>query len=191
MLLTLLIACANVAILMIAQWTGREQEIAIRSSLGASRGRIVRALLTESALIASCGGALGIAATYALRGLIVQRAGPLVAFLDLTIPWGVLMQGILLTLMTGVVAGMAGGSGRLVAAQSSKLVATGLVLGVGLMFGLRQVVRAAGGGGSAFDPQWRAFAIPMLIVVAIGIVATWLPSRRARRINPVQLLRSS
>ena len=106
-LLTLLIACANVAILMIAQWTGREQEIAIRSSLGASRGRIVRALLTESVLIASCGGALGIAVTYALRGLIVQRAGPLVAFFDLTIPWSVLMQGILLTLMTGVIAGMA------------------------------------------------------------------------------------
>jgi predicted permease len=106
-LLTLLIACANVAILMIAQWTGREQEIAIRSSLGASRGRIVRALLTESVLIAVCGGVLGIAMTYALRGLIVRRAGPMVAFFDLTIPVSVLIQGILLTLMTGVIAGLA------------------------------------------------------------------------------------
>ena len=105
--LTLLIACANVAILMIAQWTGREQEIAIRSSLGASRGRIVRALLTESVLIATVGGALGIAVTYALRGVIVRRAGPLVAFFDLTIPWSILLQGILLTLMAGVIAGMA------------------------------------------------------------------------------------
>jgi hypothetical protein len=80
-----------------------------RDPLGAGRRprRIVRALLTESVLIASCGGALGIAVTYALRGLIVQRAGPLVAFFDLTIPWSVLMQGILLTLMTGVIAGMA------------------------------------------------------------------------------------
>jgi predicted permease len=106
-LLTLLIACANVAILMIAQWTGREQEIAIRSALGASRRRIVHALLTESVLIASCGGALGIVATYALRGLIIRRAGPLVAFFDLTIPWTVLIQGILLTVMTGVIAGLA------------------------------------------------------------------------------------
>ena len=80
---------------------------------------------------------------------------------------------------------------RLVAAQSSKLVATGIVLGLGLMWGVRQLVRSAGGGGNVFDPQWPAFAIPMLIVVVIGIVASWLPTRRARRIDPAQLLRSS
>ena len=106
-MLTLLIACANVAILMIAQWTGREHEIAIRASLGASRGRIVKALLTESVLIATCGGLLGIAVIYALLGIIVNRAGPLVAFFDLSMDWGVLFQGMLLTLMTGMVAGVA------------------------------------------------------------------------------------
>jgi ABC-type antimicrobial peptide transport system permease subunit len=79
---------------------------------------------------------------------------------------------------------------RLVAAQSARLVAIGLVFGLGLMWALRQLVRSAGGAGSSFDPQWRAFAVPLLILVVIGIVATWLPSRRALRIDPAQVLRS-
>jgi ABC-type antimicrobial peptide transport system permease subunit len=66
----------------------------------------------------------------------------------------------------------------------------GLVLGLGLMWALRQVVRSAGGAGSSFDPQWRAFASPILVLVVIGVLATWLPTRRARRIDPAQLLRS-
>ena len=69
--------------------------------------------------------------------------------------------------------------------------ATGVVLGLGLMWVLRQLVRSAGGAGSSFDPQWRAFALPLLILFVIGIVATWFPLPRARRIDPAQVLRSS
>jgi predicted permease len=105
-LLTLLIACANVAILMIAQWTAREHEIAIRASIGASRGRIVRLLLTESVVVASLGGILGVCCTFALRGLIVRSGGE-IPFYDLSIDPRVLVQIAVITLLTGMTAGLA------------------------------------------------------------------------------------
>jgi predicted permease len=105
-LLTLLIACANVAILVIAQWTAREHEIAIRASLGASRSRIVRALVTESVVIATLGGLVGVCATMALRGLMVRNGGPFLRLYDLSIDPRILLQSILITLVTGVVAGI-------------------------------------------------------------------------------------
>jgi predicted permease len=105
-LLTLLIACANVAILMIAQWTAREQEIAIRASIGATRGRIVRGLLTESVLIALCGGALGIAATLMLRGWIVHSDSGGELFFALTIDPIIFVETAAIALLTGIVAGI-------------------------------------------------------------------------------------
>jgi putative ABC transport system permease protein len=105
-LLTLLIACANVAILVIAQWTAREHEIAIRASLGASRGRVVRGLLAESMIIAVLGGALGICVALGLSGIIAHRAGAAVQFFDLSIEPHVLIDSILITMFTGVICGI-------------------------------------------------------------------------------------
>ena len=105
-LLTLLIACANVAILVIAQWTAREHETAIRASLGASRSRIVRALVTESVVIATLGGLVGVCATMALRGLMVRNGGPFLRLYDLSIDPRILFQSVLITILTGVVSGI-------------------------------------------------------------------------------------
>ena len=88
-----------------------------------------------------------------------------------------------------------GASGRdqilLVSLRSLRLVGIGTAIGVGLTFALAQVARAADAAGSYLYPPWAAFVLPIAVMLTVAVIATWLPMLRARRIDPVVLLRTT
>ena len=103
----LLIACANVANLMLARAAARHKEVAIRTALGADRWSLVKQLLAESVMLSVIGGAVGLVLAYAsIRGLVAINTGNIPGITDLAIDARVMLFTLAISLVTGVVFGL-------------------------------------------------------------------------------------
>jgi predicted permease len=146
----LLIACANVANLMLARAVSRRKEIGVRTALGASSGRIVRQLLTESILLGICGGALGVVfAFWSMRGIHVLGAKSIPRVAGVAIDLQVLVFTLVLSVFSGVLFGLAP------ALRAARL-------------DLRAALNHARGGGDRFRRLLVIGELALSVVLLIG-----------------------
>jgi predicted permease len=171
--LILAIACANIANLLLARATSRRREIAVRLSLGAGRFRLVRQLLTESLLLASLGGALGVAIASWGVGLLTRMLsnGDRDFTLHANLNWHVLGVAAALSLLTGVLFGLAP------ALQSTRL---------DILPALKKT-RGGDSGPRRHPGVGRLLVVSQIVLCLLLLVAAGLFARTLGNLQSVQL----
>ena len=165
----LLIACANIANLLLARGSGRQRELGVRRALGSSRARLVRLLLAESVLLAALGGLAGAAVTvWLIEALFALVPAGLPRLSEVVIDQRVLMFNAILALTTAVV------FGTLPALQCSRLDITG-------------AVREGGRGASGRRPLGSALVVIEFSMALVLLVGAALFARSLWRLQHVDL----
>jgi predicted permease len=171
--LVLLIACSNVANLMLAKAVARQKEIAIRLSMGAGRGRLIRQLLTESCLLGLLGGLLGILVAYAGRDFIWSFRPAFVAdnLVHPTLDSRVFLFALFISLGTGLLFGL------VPALQASRF---------DVVETLKNEARTVGGERRRFSLR-NGLVVAQVALSIVSLVAAGLflrSARHAREIDP-------
>jgi predicted permease len=166
----LLIACANIANLLLARFAGRRREIAARFALGASRRDVVRQLVTESMLVAGLGGVVGLLlAHWALGGFVAFGADLIPRILEIRIDPIALGFSIVVTLVTGLAIGL------LPALQVSS---------VNVLEALKETGRGSVGSGHRLRAALLVaeVALSLVVLIAAGLLLTSFA--RLQRVEP-------